>query len=170
MIRFQTAMSCAFIAAALAACAASTGSGAASSPSERNGVFRFTERVAETSVRLEGTITVTADTIALEMNPGPCRREPQETTVTRVVFTCGDVRLTVDRDNPSERTSYSLVTMKTVSERVCVRYEQSSNGVRTCVEYRTEIEEVPVRRSGRLRTVRIAGPPTPRTPGVQRGS
>ena len=144
-------------AALVTACASSQGAsaagGATAATVDRTGTYTFTERVPQTSpntIVLEGTVRVTGDSAVVDMVPGPCRYAlPSEQSRTTYVYQCGDVRVTVDRDDPT-RVNYSLTTMVAVSRNVCVEY----SAARQCLRYEVEKSEEQQRRSGRLRLVR----------------
>jgi hypothetical protein len=146
-------------AVATAACGgARSAETAAAAGTQREGVFRFTERVANTSpsnIVLEGTVKVSADTVEFDMVPGPCRyAQPSEQSRTAFIYRCGDVHIRIDRNDPS-RISYSLSTIITVSKQVCAEYAVQ-NGRRVCVRTEQQKEEERVGRSGRLRLIRIS--------------
>lgn len=142
-----------------AACAGARSAETAAAPgAQREGVFRFTERVANTSpsnIVLEGTVKVAADTVEFDMVPGPCRyAQPSEQSRTAFMYRCGDVHIRIERNDPS-RISYSLSTIITVSRQVCAEYAVQ-NGRRVCVRMEERKEEERVGRSGRLRLIRVS--------------
>ncbi len=127
-------------------------------PASRVGVFRYFERVPDTSpeVALEGEITVERDTILVEAMPGPCHYDNLRSRGTTVAYKCGaDIFLYFDRHNPIDRATYSLVATVRVPITACVRYTTTTDGRRVCTQTRTVMEPRDVRRSGRLRPQRV---------------
>jgi hypothetical protein len=137
-------------------CVPSSSRGSAASAS-RVGVFRFLERVPDTSpgVTLEGGITVETDTILVEAAPGPCHYDNLRSRGTTVVYRCAEVFLYFDRSNPIDRARYSLVATVNVPVTTCARYTTTTDGRRVCAQVRTEMVTREVRRSGRLRPQRV---------------
>lgn len=139
-------------------CSTSSGSETAPTPAQRNGVFRFSERVPDTSpntIILEGRVTVTADTVDFDMVPGPCRyAQPSQQSRTAFIYHCGDVNVSIDRVDPS-RINYSLQTRIQTMVTKCAEYAVV-NRVNTCVRTERVPEEEQVRRSGRLRLIRVS--------------
>lgn len=126
-------------------------------PASRVGVFRFLERVPDTSpgITLDGEITVERDTILVEATPGPCQYDVLRSRGTTVVYRCADVFLSFDRNNPIDRARYALVATVYVPVRTCARYTVTTDGRRACAQLRTEMVPREVRRSGRLRPQRV---------------
>jgi hypothetical protein len=138
-------------------CASSSPRGSAA-PASRVGVFRFLERVPDTSpgMTLDGEITVERDTILVEATPGPCHYDELRSRGTTVVYRCAtDIFLYFDRDNPIDRAQYTLVATVNVPVRTCARYTVTTDGRRVCAQVRTEMVPREVRRSGRLRPQRV---------------
>ncbi|MEX2180006.1 MAG: hypothetical protein WD801_14925 [Gemmatimonadaceae bacterium] len=68
-----------------------------------------------------------------------------------IVYQCGDVSVSIDRGDPINRASNSLLTTVVVTRRECVRYERGA-----CVQWREFQDEEQARRSGRLRVTRAS--------------
>lgn len=147
------------LAISAAACASSAAAGGATQagvdPATRFGTYRFSERVPETSPQnlvLEGTVTITADTADFDMVPGPCRyAQPSQQSRTAWRYQCGDVAISIDREDPT-RINYSLTAIVAVSRNVCVARDANGN----CLQFEVQKEEVPQRRSGRLRLIKVS--------------
>ena len=137
-------------------CASSSPRSSAATAS-RVGVFRFLERVPDTSpgITLDGEITVERDTILVEATPGPCHYDVLRSRGTTVIYRCADVFLSFDRHNPIDRARYALVATVYVPVRTCARYTVTTDGRRVCAQLRTEMVPREVRRSGRLRPQRV---------------
>src|SRR5829696_405394 len=67
-------------------------------PESQTGTFRFLERVGESApvIVLEGILTVTADTIELDLSPGPCRYDEQSAGSSVIRYRCADVSISID--------------------------------------------------------------------------
>lgn len=147
------------VATVAAACASSAAAGgatpASTDPGARLGSYRFTERVPETkpqNIILEGTVTVRADTVDFDMVPGPCRyAQPSQQSRTAWRYQCGDVAISIDRQDPT-KINYALTAIVAVEKNVCV--ERSPAG--QCLRYEIQKEEVPQRRTGRLRLIKTS--------------
>jgi hypothetical protein len=122
------------------------------------GVYRFIERVPETtpSILLEGTITVERDTIVLDGNPGPCYYETTSVSQSGgIVYRCGETRFYFDREDPLRRVTYAVRTTVRQQVRSCAIYTTDASGRQVCSRWQTEYVERNVTRSGRLRLTRI---------------
>jgi hypothetical protein len=160
LLRARPAMMPLFV-AVLTACGASTPRPRELADSQL-GTFRFLERVGGSdrsgaaAVTLEGILTITRDTIEVNMTPGPCRYEDQSRSSLFIRYKCADVFVSVDRANPLNRSSYWMSVLERVPVRVCARYGTNAAGNQVCVAYTNTYEERRVNRSGRLLLNRIA--------------
>ena len=103
---------------------------------------------------IEGTVTITPDTVLLDMSPGPCRYDERSTVSTSISYRCADVLVGFDRSNPLMRASYAVPMLESVPVRVCVRYTTNAAGQQTCAQFGTEYQERRVMRNGLLRLTR----------------
>lgn len=127
-------------------------------PKTQLGVYRYIERVPETtpSILLEGTITVERDTIVLDGNPGPCYYEAMSASQNRsIVYRCGETRFYFDREDPLRQVTYRVPTTVRQPVRTCAVYTTNANGQQVCTRWQTEYIERSVMRSGRLRLTRV---------------
>lgn len=127
---------------------------------DRQGVYQFSEHVtangaAGESIDIEGQATVLADSVMVDARPGPCRFDPTVTSPGPFVYDCGNVRLTFDRRDPVQRSSYTATLAQNESRQVCARYATEVGGRSTCVEWRTETTQRLAKRSGSLRLLRV---------------
>ena len=143
--------------AAAAACGKS--GGPATPPTPRIGVFRFTERPAQTGQTIDGRVLVTHDSVVVDATPGPCRYDTQASHATGpIVYQCAEVTLSFDRYDPIGRASYRTTTMVTEHHTVCVRYTTDSSGRQTCAQTETQTTERVVPVSGTLHMETVARP------------
>jgi hypothetical protein len=114
------------------------------------GTYRFVERLYDVSpaLTLEGVVLVESDTVTVESSTGLCWYDRNASVALDIVYRCGEATFRLVRDDPINRFYYAVRTMVRRSRRTCARYTDDSR--RTCAEWRTEIEEVPTTRSGRL--------------------
>ena len=129
-------------------------------PQSQIGTYRFVERVAGGSSMatqgdvLEGTVTITSDSVIIDMSPGPCRYDERSATSTNISYRCADVFVGFDRSNPLLRSFYSVRVIERVPVRVCTRYGTNSQGQQVCLQYGTDYQERSATRSGTLRLQR----------------
>jgi hypothetical protein len=126
--------------------------------SDKLGSFQFTERISDATpaILLLGTITVTEDTVSAELESpgGLCRYDKTSSSTTFIRYHCGEVLLSIDRNQPT-RTWYSLPATVMVNTRQCVRYVTTESG-RTCAQWGNKPEERRVLRTGRLMLNRVS--------------
>lgn len=124
-------------------------SGTTAPPAPALGRFAFYERVAGgiATVIIDGTIEVRPDTILVEAAPGPCQYEESGASTRAVTYQCGPTRISIDRQDPLRRSAWATTIRVAEPTRTCTRY----NPDRSCAEWRTQMSEREVSRSGWLR-------------------
>jgi hypothetical protein len=142
------------------AAAACTKSGAPETPpTPRVGVFRFTERPAQTSLTIEGSVFVTHDSVVVDATPGPCRYDSQLSHATGpIVYRCADVTFWFDRYDPVGRATYHTSTLVTEHHTVCVRYTADASGHQVCAQSETQTSERQVSVNGTLHMETVSRP------------
>ena len=152
---------CVMLALATAACS-SASPRLQSFPESQLGSYRFLERVGGSGTSsqgeiLQGTVTISHDTVIVDMSPGPCAYEDRSRTSTNISYRCAGVLVGFDRTNPLMRAYYSTSILERVPVRVCVRYVTNAAGQQVCAQYGTDYEERRVQKSGLLRLQRQTG-------------
>lgn len=113
-------------------------------PIPTTGRFAFSNPISGSSTfpTFEGVFELVADTVLLEVSGAWC--QPRAGTMEHLSYRCAgsddreDVRVVFERRNPA-RSPKAYATLRTPTTRsVCVRYETSPSGQRTCVQYSTE--------------------------------
>lgn len=137
-----------------AACGPSTVPSFTPIPVDRQGTFRFLERVMGSTpeILIEGELSVQSDTLLVSINSGNCQPSAVPSTQS-FVFRCGDLTLAFDRQNPVQRSSYSVRGTAIEMERVCRRSGRNAAGQTVCLEYGTQRNEVRRTFGGALRPI-----------------
>lgn len=159
MIRRHLARAVLVALAAIGACG-KKGTTAPQPGANVDGVYQFTERPAQLDQPIEGTLTISGDTIIVDARPGPCRYDEQASWGKNHPFTyrCADITVTVDRYNPIGRALYRTTTTVNDRRTVCVRYEVNSAGQRVCAQQETQVIPREVSLSGNLHPTRVVNP------------
>lgn len=104
---------------------------------------------------ISGWFNVTADTIVVRANPGPCSFAGHGPTTMRaqrnLAYTCSEMILHFDPEYPVSRVTLWYPTIKRTTRRVCGNWEVNTRGVRVCTRYELEQVESRVLVSTRLR-------------------
>jgi hypothetical protein len=128
----------------LALAASCGGPAAPATPIPTAGRFAFANPISGSSSfdRFEGVFELVADTVLLEVSGAYCT--PRPGTLEQLSYRCAkgddrdEVRVTFERRNPAQRAK-AYATVRTPTTRsICVRYETSASGQRTCAQYSTE--------------------------------
>jgi uncharacterized protein Veg len=115
------------------------------------GKFGFNEHPAGMRGSLEGTFTIIGDTITVDATPGPCR-PAQNPGPLQFVYSCSDVVLYFDKQDPIRRSSYRYTAIVQEKKTVCVQTEITATGLQRCVRTSVEVNDKPVLRNAILRT------------------
>jgi hypothetical protein len=123
-------------------------------PESRQGTFRFLERVEGSSpeILLEGELTVGPDTVLVDVNRGLCQ-PPLQPDTQNFRYRCGELTLSFDRRNPTQRASYTVRGRGFEVRRVCRRTAPGSDGRPVCVQFGQELVEAERTFTGRLRPI-----------------
>ena len=137
------------------AAACNAGAGLGSEPRRRVGEYAF--RISLTALQpIVGVFTIAPDTVSLDADGQPCRRDPGLTGSRRVhLFSCfppigiDGFRLTIDSQDPA-LSSWSGTQSVKKTRTVCVRFTTTPQGRQICAETRSEDYFDTVRVGGRL--------------------
>jgi len=109
---------------------------------EAEGLYDFRASVAtfQGQVLLEGSFEIVGDTVVVAMQQGDCI--PRPGSVARLSYVCGMVgmryvsglRFTFERHRPLRRPTLSFEVSVPFEERVCERYQTTSEG-RVCISW-----------------------------------
>ena len=101
---------------------------------DASGVYDFTASVStfEGQVHFEGSFEITGDTVLVFMQYGHC--VPQPGSLTHLLYACGGTRFTFERNRPLRRPTLSFGVSVPSSERVCERYQSTTEG-RVCISW-----------------------------------
>ena len=143
--------------AALAACHRSPG--AESAPRRAIGSFSYRINFGSQNP-IDGVISIDEDTVTLEADGQPCRRESVLTGSQRShPFSCfpppglESFELNIDSTQPALST-WSAIQIVRKTRVVCVRYTTTRAGTQICAETRNEMYFENVKLGGRLRMTR----------------
>jgi hypothetical protein len=103
-------------------------------------------------ILLEGELTVGPDTVLVDVNSGLCQPALQPDTQ-NFRYRCGDLALTFDRRNPTQRASYTVRGRGFEMRRVCRQTATGSDGRPVCVQFGQELVETERTFTGRLRPI-----------------
>ena len=143
----------------LVATAAACAKSGSPEPAPRVGLFRFSERPAQTSLTIEGRIFVTHDSVVVDETPGPCRYDISGSRATGpIVYQCADVTLSFDRYDPVGRATYHTSTTVAEHHTVCVRYTADASGHQVCAQTETQTSERRVAVNGTLHMETVSRP------------
>ena len=85
-------------------------------------------------------MTVLADTIMVDAQPGPCRYEDKRSWGnTSIIYRCAEMTLMLDRKNPVRNSRFYTTVSVEERKTVCVRYDTNSAGQRYCAQQDTQI-------------------------------
>jgi hypothetical protein len=103
---------------------------------------------------ISGWFNVTADTIVVRANPGPCsfagRARAPVGRERRLIYSCSELILHFDAEYPVSRVTLWYPTIKRTYQRECTSWAMNASGVRTCTRYEMEPVETRVMVSARL--------------------
>ena len=138
----------------VAACRTGSRGGAESGPRIGDYTFRIS---LPSRAPIDGAFTIAADTVSLDTDGQPCRRDTGLTGSRRShLFSCfppigmDSFSLTIDSQDPA-MSSWSATQSVRKTRTVCVRYTTTPQGRQVCAETRSEDYFDTVRIGGRLR-------------------
>lgn len=89
---------------------------------------------------------MTADTVVVEWDSGPCLYDEHSAAGSLVIYHCGATTVTFDRVDPVGHARYSVSTTVSDHQTTCAQYTRDSSGRQTCARQQSESIErqVPV--------------------------
>ncbi len=108
------------------------------------GTRRFSFQDPNGTAVIDGWFNVTADTIVVRAEPGPCSYQPpaqlgyRVSTRRRHIYQCQDRTLSFDAERPVSEVYLTYLRTAFVTRRVCGNYENNAQGVRVCTKYELE--------------------------------
>jgi hypothetical protein len=117
------------------------------------GTYRFEAR-SGTTMLLEGTMTITPDTVIVEAHPGPCFPTVGGSKSGSYVIKCAHVTMRVDRTRPLTRTQVTGTRVVIDRKEVCTLEGRDNQGRTICLKWGYESTERDAPVTARIRIIR----------------